>query len=94
MRICKAFCILVFLALGFHTANASNPANGGGGKESENIDTVANLKSNFIIFKMITNPVPATNGINSLKRAGKVARTSSNSHSANKIDTSRSRTQS
>ena len=49
------------------------------GGKGDNTDSTTSLKSNIVIFKMMTG-APATNN-GSLKTAGKVARTS-NSHSS------------
>ena len=42
----------------------------------KNNDSIVNSKSNIVIFKMITTPAPANTNSGSLKKAGKVARTS------------------
>ena len=53
-------------------------SNGGSNKPTpkEN-DSIINSKSNIVIFKMITTPASANTNSGSLKKAGKVARTSS-----------------
>lgn len=68
-----------FLTIMLVTSIGYVKAYAGGAKKPEPgaHDTTINLKSNIVIFKMIPSPVanPNTNG--SLKKAGKVARTSS-----------------
>lgn len=61
------------------SSGSANTTGGLNRPTPKNNDSIVNSKSNILIFKMITTPAPAnTNG--SLKKAGKVARTS-NSHS-------------
>ncbi len=67
--------ILTVFAIIVNHVKASAATNDG--KEN---DTTTNLKSNIVIFKMISAPAPASNNNKSLKKAGSVARTS-NSHS-------------
>ena len=56
-----------------------------GGPGVDANDTTINLKSNIVIFKMIPSPATGnstnTNG-GSLKKAGKVARTSNSPHTS------------
>ncbi len=49
-----------------------------------NTDTSVSLKSSIVIFKLIPTTVPSTNSSNSgsLKKAGKLARTSTTPHAA------------
>jgi len=62
-------------------ANKSFAGNAGTGNNPTGTkDTSANIKSNIVIFKVFTAPQANTNASSgSLKKAGKVARTS-NSH--------------
>lgn len=51
-------------------------------KPDGNNDTSVNIKSNIVIFKMITSPQNANTGVSgTLKKAGKVARTSNSATS-------------
>ena len=73
--------LLVFLLNIAAKANASNKVLNpivGTEVSSNSNDTSTNIKSNIIIFKIISNPIPSsnTNQSGSLKKAGKVARTS------------------
>ena len=86
-------CMMILFACCFNNAIAGGiPTNPEDKTNGNNTDTTNNLKSNIIIFRMITNPSPASSN-GSLKKAGKVARTSS-SHSANRINTTVARTMS
>jgi hypothetical protein len=72
----KLFFLSLFLITAGHAKAAVHKGNG------NNSDSTASLKSNILIFKVITSPATGTtNG--SLKQAGKVARTS-NTHSSTK----------
>ncbi|MBN8697239.1 MAG: hypothetical protein J0L87_11980 [Bacteroidetes bacterium] len=60
-------------------------ANGNGGTnpdkpETNNSDTSVSLKNNIVIFKLIPTPSTSNGSSGSLKKAGKVARTSSKPH--------------
>ena len=73
------FTIILLTSIGYVKAYAGGSKRGPGLDAN---DTTINLKSNIVIFRMI--PTPTTNSTNtngSLKRAGKVARTS-NSHTS------------
>jgi hypothetical protein len=72
----KMYLKLIALFI-FCTLAAESRASVTGGKSSgDNSDSTTSLKSNIVIFKMMTgSPASGSNG--SLKQAGKVARTSS-----------------
>ncbi len=72
-NIVNSFCIL-FLACSFH-AKASNLKTTPDPDTTPTSDSVGDIKSNVIIFKLISTP-GATSNSGSLKKAGKVARTS------------------
>jgi hypothetical protein len=70
------FTIILLTSVGYVKAFAGGP-----GVDAN--DTTVNFKSNIVIFKMI--PSPAGNSANtngSLKKAGKVARTSNSPHTS------------
>ncbi|MGZ4055356.1 MAG: hypothetical protein ACXVPU_04455 [Bacteroidia bacterium] len=73
---------VILLGLFTITVNFGHAAsNGGLNKPSpKNNDSIVGSRSNIVIFKMITTPAPANTNNGSLKKAGKVARTST-SHS-------------
>ena len=77
----KHFVKIAFLFLFFTFASKAKAAVPFGNGINNN-DSTSSLKSNIVIFKMITSPSPTTNS-GTLKGAGKVARTS-NSHSSTK----------
>lgn len=81
VRFSKIFTLTLFLLV-INYCKASAKTNNK--TDNKNNDTVISINSNIVIFKMITTPsVNNTNG--SLKKAGKVARTSnSGSSSKNK----------
>ena len=61
----------------FANVSFANAAGGLNKPIPKNNDSVVGATSNIVIFKMITTPAPATNSNSgSLKKAGKVARTS------------------
>lgn len=69
----KLICLSVFMLSVGHASAAG--VGGSAPKPDENDSTINSLKSNIVIFKMITSsPNPAASG--SLKKAGRVARTS------------------
>lgn len=57
----------------------SNTTGGSNKPTPKNNDSIVNFNSNIVIFKMIATPPPSNSNSGSLKKAGKVARTS-NSH--------------
>lgn len=78
----KMAFVLLFTLVISESATAK-PGDGTGGEGTgNNNDSTPSLKSNIVIFKMITAPAAGSGNSNgSLKKAGKVARTS-NSHSS------------
>jgi hypothetical protein len=71
----KRFFLVVILATVASQIKAGEPVDGLGKNDN---DSISNLKSNIVIFRMISSlPVTNTNSAGSLKKAGKVARTSS-----------------
>ncbi|MDQ3047743.1 MAG: hypothetical protein M3R27_09365 [Bacteroidota bacterium] len=80
MKNFSGFFFLTFFILLFSGMDAFAISKPGTGNNS--IDSTASIKSNIVIFKMITSPSNSISNSNgSLKKAGKVARTSSNPHS-------------
>ncbi len=67
---------LLFLLFFTHEAKA-----GIGVKPNGNSDTSLSIKSNIVIFKMITSPQNNNSITGTLKKAGKVARTSNSTTS-------------
>ncbi len=66
---------IAFLTIAVSYAKASSMVNKS--NDNGNNDTTQNIKSNIVIFKMIPSPITnPTNTNGSLKKAGKVARTS------------------
>ncbi len=64
--------------------NGSNPAPAN--ENGSNNDSTVGIKSNIVIFKIIsTPPIPINNSNGSLRKAGKMARTSNSHTSINTI---------
>lgn len=73
------FTIILLTCIGYVKAYAGDKT----GPVPETNDTTINLKSNIVIFKMIPTPTTSpTNSNGSLKKAGKVARTSNSPHTS------------
>jgi hypothetical protein len=71
----KFLFILLFFSIAPKAKSAETPTNPGE-KTGGNNDTVTDMKSNILIFKMINTPSPSNSKGGGLKKAGKVARTS------------------
>ncbi len=72
-----SFFALLFVVTSSASASTKGTNHGNNPPENNNDSTSTNIKSNIVIFKMISTPaVPQENSNGSLKKAGKVARTS------------------
>lgn len=75
------FVILINVTGSLKAANKGTDPSASEGNGKNN-DTTVDIKSNIVIFRMIASPTNNSNNSNgSLKKAGKVARTS-NTHSS------------
>ena len=83
----NVFSKIVFVALFTASAGYVKAAGGETHTGNNNADTTVGIKSNIVIFKMITNSIinSTGNSSGSLKKAGKVARTSNSSSSSKNI---------
>lgn len=70
----RIFFIVLFFSLASTVRSAESDTNPG--EKPGGNDTTTDLKSNILIFKMINTPPANSNKGGGLKKAGKVARTS------------------
>lgn len=78
----KAISKFLFLFLFAFCANQAQAGNSSGPTPEGNSDTSVSIKSNIVIFKMITGSQNSNNtATGTLKKAGKMARTSNSATS-------------